>query len=419
VHEAITQCRICGNRNLVSVLHLGEQALTGVFPRNENETVTSGPLELVKCHSADDASPCCGLLQLRHSYRLDELYGTNYGYRSGLNPTMVAHLHNKVARITGQVSLAPGNLVIDIGSNDSTLLQGYGRTDLELVGFDPTGVKFHHYYPKHIGLVPDFFSRRAAQERLGSRKAKIITSIAMFYDLEDPTDFMAQVRDCLADDGVWVFEQSYMPTMLDVNAYDTVCHEHLEYYGLEQIKWMTDRVGLEIVDVELNAVNGGSFSVMVRKARAAQPAIAPSVARLLAAERDRGLHTLAPYEQFRRNVFAHRDQLVAFVAGARRAERTVFGYGASTKGNVILQFCGLTRDDIPCIAEVNPDKFGCFTPGTRIPIVSEADAKARRPDYLLVLPWHFRDFIVAREASYVAAGGRLVFPLPSIRVEPQ
>ena len=248
MYKVITKCRICDNTNLVSVLQLGEQALTGVFPVLGSKPVTTGPLELVKCHAEDD-SKCCGLLQLRHSYSMDELYGANYGYRSGLNPTMVEHLHSKVSTIMCHVDLAPGDLVIDIGSNDSTLLQGYGRKDIDLLGFDPTAIKFHKYYPDHIGLVPDFFSRNSARTHLSSRKAKIITSISMFYDLEDPIEFMSTVYDCLADDGVWVFEQSYMPTMLQMNAYDTVCHEHLEYYGLRQIKWMTDRCGFKIVDV--------------------------------------------------------------------------------------------------------------------------------------------------------------------------
>lgn len=419
MQKAITHCRICGNQHLVPVLNLGNQALTGVFPQSKDERITSGPLELVKCHPSGAGDHCCGLLQLRHSYQLGELYGADYGYRSGLNPTMVAHLHRKVADIVARVHLDPGDLAIDIGSNDSTLLQGYGRTDIDLIGFDPTGVKFSQYYPEHIVLVPDFFSAAAFKSKLGHRKAKIITSIAMFYDLEDPIDFMVQVRDCLADDGVWVFEQSYMPTMLNMTAYDTVCHEHLEYYGLEQVKWMTDLVGLEIIDVQLNAVNGGSFSVMVCKATAKDLTVIPSVERLLEAEKALALHTLLPYKEFQSNVFRHRDALVAFIKCARDAEKKICGYGASTKGNVILQFCGFTAAEISCIAEVNPDKYGRLTPGTNIPIISEADVKALRPDYLFVLPWHFRDYIVEREANYLVGGGRLLFPLPEIQIEPR
>lgn len=407
MHREVTTCRVCGNRDLVPILSLGDQALTGVFPRRADEPITTGPLELVKCAGG------CGLLQLRHSFELGEMYGHNYGYRSGLNRSMVRHLTSKVEAIRKRIELRPGDLIVDIGSNDGTLLRAYPAADLRLVGIDPTGEKFRSYYPSHIELIPNFFSAD-----LVNGKARVVTSIAMFYDLESPLDFMSQVRDVLADDGIWVFEQSYMPTMLDVDAYDTICHEHLEYYGLRQIKWMTDRAGLKIIDVELNAVNGGSFSVTVAKAGAPFPEATAAIERILKTEHDKRLDTPAPYEEFTRRVFRHREQLVEFLGGLRAQGKTVLGYGASTKGNVILQFCKLTAADIPCIAEVNSDKFGCFTPGTHIPIVSEADAKARRPDYMMVLPWHFEDNIVEREASYLAGGGKLFFPLPVLHTVP-
>ena len=195
-----------------------------MFPRSKDQPLTSGPLELVKCHS-DSGDPVCGLLQLRQSYPLDEMYGQNYGYRSGLNRSMVEHLHGKVRGILGSIPLASGDLILDIGSNDSTLLQAYPQhLGLVLAGIDPTGVKFRQYYPPHVQLIPDFFSAQAVRDNFGGRKAKVITSIAMFYDLESPLEFVRQVADVLADDGVWVFEQSYMPTMLEINAYDTICH---------------------------------------------------------------------------------------------------------------------------------------------------------------------------------------------------
>jgi NDP-4-keto-2,6-dideoxyhexose 3-C-methyltransferase len=406
MHREVTTCRVCGSRDLVPILSLGDQALTGVFPRRADEPITTGPLELVKCHDG------CGLLQLRHSFDLGEMYGQNYGYRSGLNRSMVQHLTAKVDSIRKRIELRPGDLIVDIGSNDGTLLRAY-PADLRLVGIDPTGEKFKSYYPAHITLIPKFFSAGVV-----SGRARVVTSIAMFYDLESPLEFMVQVRDVLADDGIWVFEQSYMPTMLDVNAYDTICHEHLEYYGLRQIKWMTDRAGLKIIDVELNAINGGSFSVTVAKTGAPYPEATAAIDAIMIAEQEEQLDTPAPYEAFRRRVFAHREELLAFLGRTRAAGKTVLGYGASTKGNVILQFCKLTAADIPCIAEVNSDKFGCITPGTHIPIVSEADAKARKPDYFMVLPWHFEDNIVEREASYLAGGGKLFFPLPALHTVP-
>lgn len=416
MYTQITRCRMCGNPNLTPILNLGVQYLTGVFPRRKEDVLTSGPLELVKCQP-DGEHEACGLVQLHHSYESTEMYGQNYGYRSGLNQSMVVHLHRKVARIMELTPLTAGDLIIDIGANDSTLLQAYpADRGLKLVGIDPTGMKFQHFYPPHIQLIPDFFSAAKVREVFGAQRAKIITSIAMFYDLEEPLAFVKQVAESLADDGLWVFEQSYMPSMLEVNAYDTICHEHLEYYGLRQVKWLLDRAGLNIIDVELNNVNGGSFSVMAAKPTAPYTPNAARVQAILDDEERQGLHTLAPYEAFRRRVFEHAAQLKALLAQLKAEGKTILGYGASTKGNVILQFCGLTPADIPYMAEVNKDKFGCFTPGTLIPIISEAEARAMNPDYFLVMPWHFRENLVAREQDYLKRGGKLLFPLPKIDV---
>jgi NDP-4-keto-2,6-dideoxyhexose 3-C-methyltransferase len=409
MHTHIDRCRICGNARLERVLDLGEQMLTGVFPRTRDADVTRGPLRLVKCVGGDDV---CGLLQMEDSYDLGEMYGDNYGYRSGLNPSMVAHLTRKVERISGLVQLNAGDLVIDIGSNDATTLRAYAQPGLQLAGVDPTGTKFREYYPPHIELVPDFFSAELVRQRFGDRKVKVVTSFSMFYDLPAPMEFMRQVQDVLADDGIWVFEQSYMPSMLAANSYDTVCHEHLEFYGLAQIKWMADRVGLTIADVEFNDVNGGSFSVVARKAKPGD-VLDPSVARILADEAKAGLHTLEPYRSFQKRVAASCEELRNFVSKARAEGKVVAALGASTKGNVLLQYCGFTADDICAVGEVNPDKFGCFTPGSWIPIIPEGELMDRKPDYLLVLPWHFRKFF---EQSGAYSGARLVFPLPKLSV---
>ena len=255
----ITQCRICGNQNIEEVLNLGEQFLTGTFPRiTEDYRIPRGPLKLVKCVGTNDV---CGLLQLGHSYDLEELYGTNYGYRSGLNYRMVQHLESKVKAILDFVYLEDNDLVIDIGSNDGTTL-GFFPDDLVRVGVDPTAEKFREHYKPDLRIIADFFRASAIQNCQPDRKAKVITSFSMFYDLEDPLDFALQIREVLHKDGVWVLEQSYLPTMLERLAYDTICHEHLEYYALSQIVWILDRAGLKLIDVELNDVNGGSFSII-------------------------------------------------------------------------------------------------------------------------------------------------------------
>ena len=414
-YTAIDRCRICGNHRLEPILSLGEQHLTGVFPRTREQVVTRGPLELVKCHSDAPDARSCGLVQLRHSYAADEIYGEGYGYRSGLNQSMVSHLASTVANLRRRTCLSAGDLVLDIGSNDGTLLSCY-PPDLTRVGMDPTAAKFRAYYPPGSEVMPEFFSAARFVDRFGERKAKIVTSIAMFYDLESPVFFAEQVAAILHDEGVWHFEQSHMPSMLAANAYDTICHEHLEYYGLSQILWVIERCGLKIVDVSLNDINGGSFAVTAAKAGSKAAVNIETIERLTEQEERDELSSLATYCEFRRRVFKHRDELRDRLAGLSRQGAKILGYGASTKGNVILQFCGITAAEIACIADINADKFGSFTPGTGIPIVSEAEAHAMQPDYLLVLPWHFRRNLLERERAFLSRGGRMIFPLPCIEI---
>jgi len=407
-YKKITRCRVSGSSTLIPILNLGEQVLTGVFPRSPSEQITSGPLELVW-------NPDCGLVQLNHSYSLSEMYGDNYGYRSGLNKSMVEHLRSKIFNLQRRFGVASGDTVLDIGSNDGTTLGAYAVDGLQRIGIDPTGEKFRQYYPDGVQLVADFFSAENYRSVTG-RPAKIVTSIAMFYDLEDPISFARQVAAVLAPDGVWHFEQSYMPAMLRTVAYDTVCHEHLEYYSLRTVKFILEAAGLRVVDVVMNSINGGSFAVTACHEKAPIVSNRPVVEWLLEQETRLGLDTPRPYRDFEERVFRHRDDLVRLVRKLRADGKRVLGYGASTKGNVLLQFCGFGPDDLEAIAEVNPEKYGRFTPGSLIPIVSEADAKKMKPDYFLVLPWHFRDNIIQREAEFLAGGGHLIFPLPEIEI---
>ena len=409
MYKKIEKCRICGNTHLECVLDLGDQMLTGVFPREKDAEVTTGPLRLIKCLGGDDV---CGLLQMEHSYDLGELYGENYGYQSGLNASMVSHLNNKVMRILDLVELCKGDLVIDIGSNDGTTLQAYPSSGLVLVGVDPIGSKFNHCYPPHIQFIPDFFSSALIKERFPEQKAKVVTSFSMFYDLEDPMGFMRQVHEVLADDGVWILEQSYMPAMLDTNSYDTVCHEHLEFYALHQIKWMADRVGFRILDVEFNDVNGGSFSVTVSKSHNNLSAV-PAIQKVLDEELAKNLNTLKPYQEFAKRVDEIRCDFLEFIKAAQAQGKTVAALGASTKGNVLLQYCGISAEEVEFVGEVNPEKFGCHTPGTWIPIIPEQELLSKKPDYLIVLPWHFRKFFIENKKF---TGMSLVFPLPKFEV---
>jgi len=408
MYSEITKCRISQSTNLIPVLSLGNQYLTGVFPKSINEKVTKGPLDLVWC-------PDSGLLQMKQSYSLDEMYGDNYGYRSGLNSSMVRHLEQKIKTLERLVKLNNTDLVIDIGSNDATSLKAYSGKHKK-VGIDPTGLKFKEYYRNDIILIPDFFTAKTFKDNFPNDKAKIITSIAMFYDLESPMDFVRDIEQCLTDDGIWHFEQSYMPSMLRTNSYDTICHEHLEFYSLKVVKSILDNCGMKIIDVQMNSVNGGSFAVTASKKGASYISNKPIINWLLQQEEDMGLDNPKPYRDFEERVFRHRKNLTNLIEALVADGNKIIGYGASTKGNVLLQFCGFTTKHIPYIAEVNKEKFGAFTPGTHIPIISEVEAKTMKPDYFFVLPWHFKDNILQREQEYLAQGGKFIFPLPEIEI---
>ncbi|MCR8921372.1 class I SAM-dependent methyltransferase [Dasania sp. GY-MA-18] len=406
-YTIIDGCRVCGTKDLEEILVLPDQMLTGVFPSEKNSAISSGPMTLVKCTNS-----ACSLLQLKESYSLDEMYGDNYGYRSGLNASMVGHLKNKITTLSSLVELRDGDLVIDIGSNDGTSL-GFYPSNLRRVGVDPCAEKFREYYGEGIEIVDDFFDQAVITPVVGDQKAKIITSFSMFYDLEDPVSFAATVAALIADDGIWGFEQSYMPSMLKSVSYDTICQEHLEYYGLLQIEYILQKAGLIVLDVEFNDVNGGSFSVVAGK---------PSNIFKVDKEKLDGYRRNetkllgeggGAFNKFKQEVVRSKSEVLSFVRAAMARGERIAALGASTKGNVLLQYCGLTEQEIECVGEVNEDKFGKYTPGSFIPIVSEDEALAQDYDYYLILPWHFREFFINNKKFQ---GRTLVFPLPSLEL---
>lgn len=424
----IERCRICGNTRLEPILDLGMQALTGVFPKL-GETVEKTPVVLVKCHGEGS----CGLVQIKHSVSLDMMYGENYGYRSGLNRSMVDHLQAMAGYCSSLVRLAPGDLVLDIGSNDGTLLRAYLKIqeqapeagvanpvpqEITLVGMDPTIRKFRRFYDERTVPIPGFFSSQSFIEyfRDANRKAKIVTSIACFYDLEDPISFAKEIKRILHPEGVWVFEQSYSLLMLAKNMYDTAVQEHLEYYSLAQISRIIKEAGLRIREVSLNDCNGGSFRVV-----AEHPRDLPQHASVLLLEQQEkilGLDGLAIYRNFESSAKLHKQDFRNMLQGIKDRGQTVFGLGASTKFNAVLQYCEITPDLLPKIGEVNEDKFGCMTPGSAIPIVPEKEILALNPDYLVVGPYHFKPFLLRLPhiQKYLEAGGKLIFPFPSLEI---
>ena len=409
MYKTISKCRICGGDHLINVMSLGEQAMTGVFPRSRTEKITTGPVDLVQCASERG----CGLVQLKQSYDLSEMYGMNYGYRSGLNASMVKHLHSKVDKILNLGILQQGDLAIDIGSNDATTLRRYPTGLYQLVGIDPTGIKFASYYPPEIRLISEFFSAESVAKALSGRKAKVISSFSMFYDLEDPIAFAKEIEGALDDEGIWIFEQSYLPAMLRTNSFDTICHEHLEFYALKQINWISENAGLKVLDVEFNDVNGGSFSITAAKVGSSHQPNTEWLNKILADEQELGLGTTKAFDDFKIRVAGAREELMGFLTTAKEEGKRVCGLGASTKGNVLLQYYGIGEELLPLIGEVNEDKFGSYTPATLIPLVPEVQILESNPDYLLVLPWHFRSFF---ESLPSMQGRTLVFPLPNFEI---
>ena len=400
----IEECRICGNKELTSILDLGNQCVSGIFPKEINPNMYRGPLKLVKCNESNGG---CGHVQLEHTFDLPTMYGQEYGYRSGLNGSMVKHLKSKYEKIYSFLNLDDGDIVIDIAGNDGTFL-GFFPTNLKLLSIDPTSKKFSQYFKPHVNFAADFFSENLYKKYFQDYKAKLVTSFSMFYDLEDPCQFAREVNAILdPDDGVWVLEQSYMPTMVERNSFDTVCHEHLSYYGMRQLKYIMDQSGFKIIDFEFNDVNGGSISLMVSNNDSKYEECVERLNSVLQSEVMYAYNTLSPWIQFEKNIETCKKEFFKISNKLKDEGLRVAALGASTKGNVTLQTWEL-QDCIEVIGDVNPEKHGSYTPGTWIPIQDE-NIVLDEYDVFVIFPWHFRNFFVSNEKF---KGKKLLFPLP-------
>ncbi len=405
----IEKCRVCGNEHYSTVLDLGNQYLSGIFPKFIDLDMYRGPLKLVKC---DELTGGCGHVQLEHTFHLPTMYGDEYGYRSGLNGSMVKHLKGKYEKISNFLDLKENDIVIDIAGNDGTFL-GFFSPKLKLVSIDPTSKKFSKYFKDHVDYIADFFTEKIFRQFFKNSNAKLITSFSMFYDLEDPCQFAKEVNSVLdPEEGIWVLEQSYMPEMLRVNSFDTVCHEHLSYYGMRQLKYIMDRAGFKIIDFEFNDVNGGSISVVVANKNSKYEEATQMLNDLLQKELDLKLDTIKPWDDFSFRIEECRVKFWELINDCKEKGLKIAALGASTKGNVTLQTWGVTSDDIEVVGEVNPDKDGSFTPGTWIPIKSE-DSVIDEYDVFVILPWHFKNFFID---SPKFKGKKLLFPLPNAEI---
>lgn len=414
----IQACRICGNAALVPVISLGSQALAGLFDdgRPQNQLRTPIPLEVIRCSRSGDQA-ACGFVQLRHTVPPEAMFH-DYGYRSGINTTMRRHLERLAADAESVAGLGPGDLVIDIGANDGTLLLAYSVPKLTRVAFEPSDVR-PASADHGIHYLPTFFSQSNFEKAFPDRKAKLITAIAMFYDIDDPADFCHQVSRILADDGFWLIELGYWGALLTNTGFDSICHEHLGYYTLETLDFLARQSGFRIYDVGFNDSNGGSIRVSLVKAsgsRSVPPENSARIRRAFEEERRSGVLDPARIDRFRVGAERIRDELSRLLQDCVRRAKKVYGYGASTKGNVLLQYCGATPRQIIAIADRNPEKHGRKTPGTGIPICSEEEMRRARPDFLLILPWHFLPEFLDREMPLRDAGTRFIVPFPSVRI---
>jgi SAM-dependent methyltransferase len=413
-------CRLCGSRSLTPIVDLGAQMLASAFASKDNQAVLPTrkvPLELLRCNPTLDEN-ACGLVQLRHTFPADIMYA-DYWYASGVNQTMRDALADITASAIRFVNVTKGDLALDIGCNDGTLLRSYQDSDLARVGFDPAK-NFLGVQEEDFRRINDYFNKTSYLAALGTQKAKIVTSIAMFYDLEDPVSFTKDVHDIMADDGIWILQMADLPTMLRHNMFDNICHEHLIYYHLAPMEFLLKRCGMKLVDLELNAVNGSSYRFYIRKVEGPEPDpdAVKRIARVRFEEFNMALDTDEPYQKFKENIERNRNDLLFFINQERAKGKTVSVYGASTKGNVLLQYCGLNEQIIPFAAERNPRKWGTRTLGSNIPIISEEEARSMNPDYFLVLPYHFLDEMLVREKQFIDRGGKFIVPVPTVKVVP-
>mgnify|MGYP004417313148 CR=1 FL=1 len=400
------ECRSCGSKKLSDILSLGNQYLSEF--RSDDKKPEQHPLELVLCEG-------CSLLQLKHTTPSSLLYTDNYGYRSGINQTMRDHLKEIASKADDSVLPIPDEIVVDIGCNDGTLLKSYDFTQgIKRVGFDPVGKFAKDLDGTDILFVNDYFNKKIFQDHFGEEKAVIITAISMFYDLDDPNTFVPDLASILDENGVIVVQQNYVVGMLLQNAFDNMVHEHLEYYSLLSLENLLRRHGLIVFDVELNDLNGGSFRTYICHKDARE--ISNAVLQLRDSEVKLGLNKKDIYQNFSQRIALIKKKLNGFIKEKVQEGKIVYLYGASTRGNTLLQYCELDNSLIKAAVERNSEKWGTKIASVGIPIISEDQGRKDKPDYMLILPWFFaqgmKSEFVQREEEYLDNGGIFILPLP-------
>ncbi|MEK6917449.1 MAG: class I SAM-dependent methyltransferase [Nanoarchaeota archaeon] len=409
--EAVKNCRACGANNFVPILSLGNQFITN-FVSSEKEQGEKVPLDLILCND-------CKVMQLRHSAPPEAMWGDQYWYKSGISSTIKADLKDIAEKAQQLAKLNNNDIVIDIGCNDGTMLDFYKGKNLSLVGFEPSKNVAREASAKGHKVINDFFNAESFKKEFGNKKAKIITAISMFYDLEDPNKFLKDIVSVMDKEGIFIIQQNYLLTMLEQNAFDNICHEHREYYSVYSLKKLLNKHNLEIFDAEQNSINGGSVRTYIRlknnKNVNGFSGAEERLKKIEEAEMKAKLDSELPYRKFASRVDGIKNKLMDFLKEEKKKGKKIWIYGASTRGNVILQYFGLGPNLIDCIADMNPDKWGKKTVGSLIPIDSPKKMREANPDFLVVNTWHFLDEIVNQEKEYFNKGGKFVVALPDFK----
>lgn len=397
-YKEITYCRVCKSKKLTPVVKISPQYIASTFV----ETNKNNPKAKIKIPMTVMLCCGCGLVQLKETVTPDLLYAS-YFYRSNVSNTMRRDLQNVVDDAMGRVKLTKGDWVLDIGCNDGLMLTMFPDS-LTRVGIEPAKNIDWSHLPQSIEIVNDYFPSSQLQDK----KFKIITTTAMFYDLDDPNKAVQDIKKLLYKDGVFCIQVSYLyDTIRDMNFYD-ICHEHLEYYSLKTLSYLMERNGMEVFDASTNAVNGGSLRVMVAQKQAKRPK-SENIEYLLLKEEVLRLEDPNTYKIFSKLITLSAKRVKEYI---EKQKGLVIGLGASTKGNVLLQLCGITKEILPFISERNPFKVGLRTLGTDMLLISEEEARRKKPDCMFIIPWNFKTEIVDREKEYLERGGKMLFIMP-------
>ena len=401
----LKSCRSCDSKQLIKIISLGNQYLSDFTKSNRKPR--SFPLRVVVCKK-------CHLVQLDYTTPSKYLYTERYGYKSGINQTMQEELKEIAEQSLSKIKKTKEKIVaVDVGANDGTLLKNYPKKVYK-VSVEPIK-KLAKESKKYSDLViNDFFNYETINNKKKNLKADIITIISCFYDMEEPNKFIEDVLKILKEEGIVVIQQNYLVSMLEQNAFDNIVHEHLEYYSLLSLNNLLNKHGLEVFDLELRSLNGGSFRTYI--AYKGKRKISKSVMDLVKKEKRLGLDKKKIYKSFAKRITDNKKNLVDFIKNKVKNGKTVYLYGASTRGNTLLQFLKLNNKLITFAVERNPEKWGKRISSVGIPIISEEKARKDKPDYMLVLPWFFKEEFLKREKTYLDKGGHFIFPLPKFKV---